>query len=208
MSARRFDAVLFDFGGVVVSSPFEAIADAGPGVLELIMGDYGGDNDHPWHRLERGELALADYWEDLQKRAAEAGVALDASKLAGMYGRLAVHDEVVARVRALRAEGYRTGLVTNNVREAGDSWRSKVPLDDLFEIVVDSCEVGMRKPNPAIYHLALERLGGVAPERAVFLDDHPANVAGAEAAGLAGILVGPDPAEALARLDSLLAAAG
>ncbi len=62
--------------------------------------------------------------------------------------RLEVHDVVVERVRALRAEGYRTGLVTNNVKEASAQWRVLVPVDELFEVVVDSSEVGMRKPNP------------------------------------------------------------
>jgi len=201
------EAVLFDFGGVLVSSPFDAMAAAGPGALELFVGDYAVDGDHPWHRLERGEITMADYWTDLQARAQVAGVELDVSKLTGFYGRLEIHDGVVERVRALRAEGYRTGLVTNNVREAGDQWRSRLPLDELFEVVVDSCEVGMRKPNPRIYLHALDLLGDVAPAATVFLDDHPGNVAGAEAAGLRGILVGPDPAGALAELDALLAEA-
>jgi epoxide hydrolase-like predicted phosphatase len=201
------EAVLFDFGGVLVSSPFDAMAAAGPGALELFVGDYAVDGDHPWHRLERGEISLAVYWEDLQQRAAAAGVEIDAAKLAGFYGRLEVHDEVVERVRTLRAEGLRTALVTNNVREAGETWRSRVPLDELFDAVVDSCELGMRKPNPRIYLHALELLGGVEPSAAVMLDDAPGNVAGAEAAGLIGILVGPDPAVALAELDALLARA-
>lgn len=202
---RQYDAVLFDFGGVLVSSPFDIMESAGPGVLELLVGDYTHDGDHPWHRLERGEMSLADYWADLQDRAAAAGIELDASKLAGFYGQLAVHEDVVAHVRRLRQAGYRTAIVTNNVKEAGDAWRSKVPLDELFDVVVDSCEVGMRKPGAGIYLLALERLGGVPPERAVFLDDHPANVAGAEAAGLRAILVESDPAGALAELDRVLA---
>jgi putative hydrolase of the HAD superfamily len=201
------EAVLFDFGGVLVSSPFDAMAAAGPGALELFVGDYALDGDHPWHRLERGEISLAVYWEDLQQRAAAAGIEIDAAKLAGFYGRLEVHHDVVDRVRTLRAEGLRTALVTNNVREAGEAWRSRIPLDELFDAVVDSCEIGMRKPNPRIYLHALELLGGVAPAAAVMLDDAPGNVAGAEAAGLIGIRVGPDPAVALADLDALLARA-
>jgi putative hydrolase of the HAD superfamily len=83
-------------------------------------------------------------------------------------------------------------------------WRSLVPVDELFDAVVDSSEVGMRKPNPAIYHHALEQLGGIAPEHAVFLDDSPGNVEGARRAGLQGILV-TDPLDAVAELDALLA---
>lgn len=205
-TTRPFDAVLFDFGGVLVSSPFDLVAEAAPGALELFMGDYAGDNDHPWHRLERGEIAFQDYWEDLLVRADDAGIVLDPAKMAGFYGKLTVHDEVVARVRSLRSEGYRTAIVTNNVREFSETWRSKLPLDELFDVVVDSCEVGMRKPNPRIYLHALELLGGVAPARAVFLDDAPGNVAGAEAAGLRAILVSSYE-QALQQLEQLLQSA-
>jgi epoxide hydrolase-like predicted phosphatase len=117
---------------------------------------------------------------------------------------LPVHDQVVARIRSLRAEGYRTALITNNIREAGAQWRSKVPLDELFDVVVDSSAVGMRKPDPAIFHHTLDLLGGIAPSAAVFLDDHPGNIAGAEAAGLRALLV-DDPDEALVALDAILA---
>lgn len=201
--ARRFDAVLFDFGGVIVSSPFALMEAVGPGALELFLGDYDEDSDHPWHRLERGEMPFQDYWDDVLVRAEAAGVDLDPKRLAGLYGRLEVHEPVVARVRSLRAEGYLTAIVTNNVREFGSAWRSKVPLDELFDVVVDSCEVGMRKPNPRIYHYALDQLGGVPPERAVFLDDAPGNVVGARAAGLTAIQV-DSYEQALAQLEQLL----
>jgi putative hydrolase of the HAD superfamily len=208
---RAIDAVLFDFGGVLIGSPFAAIGAVGEAgghdaaeVLEAMMGDYATDTDHPWHRLERGEIGVAEYGEFVRRQLAERGMELDFSALARLYRDLGIHHDVVDAARRLRARGYRTALVTNNVREFGDSWRALVPLDELFDVVVDSSEVGMRKPNPAIYHHALELLGGVAPERAVFLDDAPGNVAGARAAGLHAILV-EDPAAALAELDALLA---
>ena len=116
---------------------------------------------------------------------------------------LPVYEQSVARIRDLRSAGYRTALITNNIREAGDQWRAKVPLDELFDVVIDSSAVGLRKPNPAIFHLALEQLGGVEPGRALFLDDHPGNVAGAEAAGLRALLV-DEPDVALADFDALL----
>jgi len=117
-----------------------------------------------------------------------------------------VHDVVIERIRRLRVEGFRTGLVTNNVKEASSQWRELVPVHELFEVIVDSSEVGMRKPNPAIFLHALELLGGVAPERSVFLDDAAGNVTGARAAGLHAILVdAADPKPALAELDALLA---
>ena len=119
---------------------------------------------------------------------------------------MAVHEPVVERVRSLRAEGYRVGLITNNVKEGSATWRAMLPVDELFEVVVDSCEVGMRKPNPAIFLHALHLLGGISPEQAVFLDDSPGNVVGAQRAGLHAIHV-EDPAQALADLDALLASA-
>ena len=78
-------------------------------------------------------------------------------------------------------------------------------VDVLFDVIVDSSAVGMRKPNPAIYLHALDELGGVPAERAVFLDDSPSNVAGAEAVGMHAVLVEADPIPALAELDRILA---
>ena len=178
-------------------------------VLDLMLGPYDEDTDHAWHRFERGEITAQEYGADLFARAIEADLQLDFASLANMMSRLDVHDVVVDRIRRLRADGYRTGLVTNNVKEASSQWRELVPVDELFEVIVDSSEVGMRKPNPAIFLHALELLGGVAPQRAVFLDDSAGNVAGAQAAGMHGILVdAADPSGALAELDELLSAAG
>ena len=72
-------------------------------------------------------------------------------------------------MRRLRAAGVRTALVTNNAAEFAATWRPLLPLGELFDAVVDSSEVGLRKPDPRIFRHALARLGGVAPERAVFL---------------------------------------
>jgi putative hydrolase of the HAD superfamily len=115
-------------------------------------------------------------------------------------------EAVVERARAIRSSGIRTALVTNNVVEFGEGWRSLVPVDDLFEVVIDSCHAGVRKPDPRIFALALDALG-VAAERCVFLDDHPANVAAAESLGMRGIVVGTDRVAAFDRLDELLAEA-
>jgi len=209
---RAIDAVLFDFGGVIIGSPFAAIGAAGEAgghdptdVLDAMMGDYATDTDHPWHQLERGEIGVADYGAFVRRELADRAIELDFSLLASLYRDLQVHPEMVDRARQLRADGYLTALVTNNVREFGDAWRSIVPLDELFDVVVDSSEVGMRKPNPSIYQHALALLGGVSPGRAVFLDDAPGNVEGARAAGLLAILV-VEPDQALAELDAILKA--
>ena len=120
-----------------------------------------------------------------------------------MLGELQVNDVMVDAARKLRADGYRTSLLTNNIAEGRDSWRPLLPLDELFDDVVDSSEVGMRKPNPMIYRLALDRLGGIEPARAVMVDDHPGNVGGARHVGMAAILV-EDPAVAVDELLALL----
>ncbi len=195
-------AVLFDFAGVLTSSPWGAMTAAGGGDLELLIGAYDEDGDHPWHRVERGELSIAEWAAEVAEEAARRGGTVDFSVLQQLLGEMTVHQQVVDRIRQLRAEGYRTALVTNNVREASGTWRGLIPVDELFDVVVDSCEVGMRKPNPAIFQHALDLLGS-SPAEAVFLDDHPGNVAGAKVAGLAGIHV-VDPDEALEELDRLL----
>jgi putative hydrolase of the HAD superfamily len=207
----RFEAVLFDFNGVITSSPFEHIGALGADhglapdeVLDFMIGPYHDDTDHAWHRMERGEISIREYSTDLMARAEEAGLALDFASLAGLMGRLDIHDVVVDRVRSLRTEGYKLGLVTNNVREVSREWRQLVPVDELFDVVVDSCQVGMRKPNPAIYRHALAELDVAEPSRAVFLDDCVGNVEGARRAGLHGIVVS-DPAAAVRELDELLA---
>jgi putative hydrolase of the HAD superfamily len=197
------EAVLFDFAGVLTTSPWTAMAEAGGGSLELLIGPYEQDTDHPWHRVERGEIAIAEWIEEVSRAGQEQGVEIDFSPLASLLTDMSVHNQVLERVRELRRAGYRTALVTNNVREGSSTWRAMIPVDDLFDAVVDSSEVGMRKPNPAIYQHALELLGGIAPERAVFLDDSPGNVTGARRAGLHAILV-HDPDEALEELTALL----
>ncbi len=196
-------AVLFDFAGVLTSSPWIAMTAAGGGNLELLIGSYEEDTDHPWHQVERGELAIADWAAAVTETGRAQGVEVDFGPLQAMLGEMTLHEPIIERVRTLRDEGYKLGLITNNVREGSAMWRSLVPVDELFDVVVDSSEVGMRKPNPAIYHHALELLG-VPAEQALFLDDSPGNVEGARRAGLHAILV-QDPETAVRELDQHLA---
>ncbi|HET6950608.1 MAG TPA: HAD family phosphatase [Acidimicrobiales bacterium] len=198
------EAVLFDFSGVLTTSPWPALRASGGGDLDLIVGPYHQDTDHPWHRLERGEITIEQWIGDIQTLAEEAGKVLDLSPLQTLLTALDVHGNVVDHIAGLRADGYRTALVTNNVREGSASWRAMVPVDDLFDVVVDSSSVGMRKPDPAIFGHTLDLLGGVAPARAVFLDDVEGNLAGARKAGLHTVLVGDPPDAALVELDLLL----
>jgi putative hydrolase of the HAD superfamily len=197
-------AVLFDFSGVLTTSPWPSITTAAGGDLAFLTGPYHEDTDHPWHRLERGEITVEEWVIAVQAAAVDAGRTLDLTPMEGLLTALDVHDDVVDHIRRLRADGYRTALVTNNVREGADGWRAMIPVDELFDVVVDSSSVGMRKPNPAIFTHTLDLLGGVAPERAVFLDDVETNLAGARLAGLHTILVGDPPGPALVALDEML----
>ena len=205
-------AVLLDFGGVYTSSPFNVFVEAADElgatpdqILGLVFGPYDRDTDHPWHRLERGEIPLLDARQEIMDLATEAGLAFDPlAILARMARGGGAREAVVAATRRLRERGLRTALVTNNAREFSAGWRSLIPVAELFDAVIDSSEVGMRKPDPAIFSLALRELGGIAPEHAVFLDDFPGNVAAARRLGMHGVLVEDDPSGALAELERLL----
>jgi putative hydrolase of the HAD superfamily len=203
-SNGSIEAVLFDFSGVLTTSPWPAMTATARGDLALLVGPYHEDTDHPWHRLERGEITIEEWTIAVKAIADEAGTTLDFGPLSALLDNLAVHDAVVSHVRALREDGYQTALVTNNVREGSARWRAMLPVDELFDVAVDSSAVGMRKPNPAIFVHTLSLLGGVPPGRAVFLDDIEGNLVGARRAGLHTILVPDDPTPALAELDALL----
>jgi putative hydrolase of the HAD superfamily len=203
-SAASIQAVLFDFSGVLTTSPWPALRASARGDLDFLVGPYHEDTDHPWHRLERGEITIEEWLTAIQAAADESGRTLDLAPMQTLLTTLTVHDDVVGHIAGLRAEGYRTALVTNNVREGSSTWRAMIAVDDLFDVVVDSSAVGMRKPNPAIYAYTLDLLGGVAPERAVFLDDVEGNLAGARVAGLHTILVDDPPGPSLVELDRLL----
>jgi len=205
---HAFDAVIFDFSGVMVASAFHAMAQVAPDhpredVLDLLMGPYHEDTDHHWHQVERGEISIFDWVVWVQEEAERRDIPIDLSRMQTMMGDLVPQEPMLAICRRIREAGMKTSLLTNNVAEGSSSWRVVLPLDDLFDDVVDSSEVGMRKPNPDIFHLALERLGGIAPDRAVFLDDAPGNIEGAHSAGLHTILV-DDTAVAAQQLEALV----
>lgn len=214
--SETIEAVLWDVGGVFLPSPFHHMAEAGSDagvdgahLVELVFGPYHEDTDHPWHRLERGELSFDACNQALKDHAAALGLDVDPmALLLGMGGSgrsmAVVREDVVAAAVSARARGYRTAIVTNNIREFSAGWRSLFDVAAVAEVVVDSCEVGLRKPDPRIFALALERLGGIEPHRAAFLDDAPGNVAAARALGIHAILVEEDHTTALAELDSLL----
>jgi len=212
---NRIEAVLFDFGGVFTDSPFHAVHAYGAelgleaaAVTDIVFGSYEIDGDHPWHRLERGEVSMEQTRDAILARSRERGLEVDIYELfmrmAGNNAGADSRQALVERVRGLKRDGYATGIITNNVAEFGDGWRGLIPVDELFDFVVDSSAVGVRKPDPRIFELALQRLDGIAPGNAVFLDDYPANVDAARALGLQAITVTEDLEAVIRELDALL----
>jgi len=205
------EAVVSDFGGVLTSPLLQAFNRVQDDV-DVPIEAYGAamayslehDGEHPLYVLERGEITEAEF-------LARVGRGLEAVlgrhvELHGFGARLMdaldPNRELFDYYSTLRRErGLRFALLTNNVREWESAWRSKLPIDDLFELVVDSAFVGMRKPEPEIYALTLERLG-LPGAACAFVDDLEHNVVAAREAGMHGIVY-RDTAQAIAELDAL-----
>lgn len=218
---RLIDAVIFDFGGVLASNgrPTDVAKrfpnDPVDKVMRVMMGDYGQDTNHPWHRLERGEISMVEYREQLGPLVIEAGLQPSPTSLQtptsgpssnGTQPGIGITFEpnplVIELVHELKAGGFRLGVLTNNVREFRHAWWPLLDFANIFDDVVDSHEVGMRKPNRAIYELSLSRLG-VEPHRAAFLDDARSNVDAASAIGIHGVWVDIDPTDAVQQVRQL-----
>lgn len=205
----QIEAVLWDFGGVFSASPFSALEALGhelghdPGRLfAAVFGPYDGDTDHPWHRLERGELDFATAREQIMTAARAEGLEADPLALFARMGEGGgMRQDVVALATAVKARGYRAAIVTNNAREFREGWTRSVPVAEICHEIVDSSEVGHRKPDPRIFEIALERLGGIDPGRALFVDDFAGNIAAASALGMHCVLVEDDYAPALAEVE-------
>lgn len=209
--------VIFDLGGVLsLSGRALDVVHRFPDhpadeVMKVMLGDYAADTDHPWHRLERGEIGLDDYRSAVGRLIADAGLRMrdvsadsggTSSSGKGLNFEFVRSEPMLALVHDLRDRGHRVGVLTNNIREFRDRWRTIMDFDALFDDVVDSHEVGLRKPHPAIYQLALERLGAVAT-RTAFLDDMEVNVRAASSLGMHGVLVDVDQQPAIERVRSL-----
>lgn len=214
MVSPRYSAVVFDFGGVLISPITDRISEvaARHGVttaelLHVLMGPpHVSTDDHPWHRAERGEIAIDGFQQLVQPWADELGIALSGDEFEIILdGVFRVHDEVVRRIVALRADGITTALLTNSFKEFRDHIESHVDFG-IFDLVIDSSEVGCRKPEPEIYELTTTRLG-VPAEEILYLDDFMANVIGARQAGWTAIHV-TGPEQAVAMLDEALGGNG
>ncbi len=208
--SRQYAAVVFDLGGVLIT-PITNLLDEIAGwhgvsmttMLDLLMGPREQSTpDHPWHRCERGELETAAMQAAVVPWAERAGIALRGDEYDRLLcGDFEVHDTVIARIAQLRDDGYVTGLLTNSFREFRATLEARVDFG-LFDAVIDSSEVGCRKPEPEIYALATARIGA-PPEQIVYLDDFVANVEGALGAGWTTIHV-THPTSALRELDAAL----
>ncbi len=204
-------AVLFDFGGVILTSPFEAFANyetrcgLPAGFLRTVNATDPDTN--AWARLERGELSLADFDEAFAAESAAMGHRVEGTQvLALLAGEL--RPEMVAALRQITTDGrFVTALLTNNFLSHGDgsdggsppAWE---PVLDMFDAVIESSRVGVRKPDRRFYELACEELG-IEPTDAVFLDDLGVNLKPARDMGMITIKV-TDPAVALAELAEVI----
>jgi putative hydrolase of the HAD superfamily len=199
-------AVLFDFGGVILSSPFDAFADyerrAGLPVDFIRTVNSHDPDRNAWARLERNECTIDEFVVAFEAEAAQLGHRVDGTEvLACLEGEL--RPRMVDAVRRC-SEHLSTALLTNNIVSGSPHWSSGgsfAGLLDSFDVVVESSVVGCRKPEPRFYELALDALG-VAAHEAVFLDDLGINLKPARAMGMTTIKV-VDPDEALDELAAL-----
>jgi putative hydrolase of the HAD superfamily len=189
-------AVISDFGGVLTSPLFDAFAhvqrEHGIPLESLGLAMWRATQErgeNPLFALERGQLSEAEFLSVLEDAlAAELGRTVRLENFAERYfAQLSPNEELIAYLRELRsARGVRLAMLTNNVREWEARWRTMLPVDELFEVVVDSAFVGMRKPEPEIYALTLERLR-LPASACVFVDDMELNCDAARAVGLAAV---------------------
>ena len=192
MSAPK--AIVSDFGGVLTTplgNAFAAWSQASGIALEdlgtAMAASLERHGEHPLFVLERGELTEAEFIARLEQELGD-GRGIGGMGEAFMAG-LERNHEMIDLVAGLRARGLRTALLTNNVREWEPRWRAMLPeIDEIFEVVVDSAFVGMRKPEPEIYELTVERLGGgLRAEDCVFVDDIAVNCDAARDLGMVAV---------------------
>jgi len=210
---RRFSAVIFDFGGVITGSPFEAFArfEAERGLPEgFIRRINATDPDsNAWARLERSEIDLTAFDALFAEEAAAMGHRVGGADVISLIAG-EVRPEMVAALDRLTGERYRIGCITNNMRGSGGPGMARDALAasryaDVFarfEEIVESADSGLRKPDPRIYLLMCEKLG-LQPRECVYLDDLGINCKPAAALGMHAIKV-TNPLQALQDLSRIL----
>lgn len=188
----EFDALALDFAGVMTSPLYEALgkfsAESGIDLQDLLracLGAYAGLDDPLVVDFETGRIAEPDFATALAKRLhALSGREVASEGLVERLFPVRLEEDMFAAVAAARSVGLRTGLVSNSW---GSAIYPRARLQTAFDAVVISGEVGLRKPDPAIFRLVLDRLA-VTAERCIFVDDEPAHLAAAAALGMVTVL--------------------
>ena len=189
-------AVISDFGGVLTTpllGSFLAFQDE-TGISAEALGRAmqriaESEGEHPLFELERGRLAESEFLDLLRAQLApELGHEPELHRFSEIYFEaLDVNEPMLALMHDLRDRGYRMALLTNNVREWEPLWRAMLPVDEIFEVVVDSAFVGIRKPEPGIYELTVERLDGISAAECMFVDDVEHNIDAARELGMSAV---------------------
>ena len=201
-------AVIFDLGGVILDSPMEIFAafEKRHGLPENFLNRLivESGQEGPWARLERGEIALTEFFDAFDEEIRNAGANISSRELMAAVNDFAnMRPEMLQLVRRLRKSGYLVAALTNNwlLDDGGTSTGLDV-LKAEFDVFVESSRAGVAKPDPAIYEMALRELG-VRAEDAVFLDDIGRNLKPAKQMGMTTIKV-TSAKEAIAELDRVL----
>ena len=188
-------AVISDFGGVLTSpllGSFEAFRERSGISLELLGRSLAtlaiARGVNPLFELETGRLSEAEFLSSLgEQLSAQLGRTIDLDGFGESYfADLDANEPFVEYMRELRGRGYRMAICTNNVREWDPLWRAMVPVDEIFDVVIDSSAVGSRKPEPRIYELTLQALG-VDAAAAVLVDDIEINCTAARELGMRAV---------------------
>ena len=200
-------AVLWDFGGVITTSPFEAFARYERDndlPVDFIRGlNAANHHENAWAKFERSQVPFDEFCDLYEAEAVAAGHAIDARAVIGCLSG-DVRPEMVAALRAIKEGGFKQACLTNNFFRFDDppTTRARSPIMDLFDVVVESSVIGIRKPEPRFYEIACEELG-IEPTEAVMLDDLGVNLKPAREMGIRTIKV-LDAPEALAELSGVL----
>lgn len=204
------DALLVDYGGVLTTSvtrSFRAFCTSMglPPELakEAFVEAYSGPGgDGPVHRMETGEITVEEFGAGLaQVLSQRSGIAVPAEGLVQkLFALMELDEAMFSAVAAAKRAGVRTALLSNSWGSEGYP-RERFP--ELFDVVVISGEVGIRKPDPAIFSLTADRLG-VDAAQCVFVDDLDKNIVVAERAGMAGVLH-RNAATTIPQIEALLA---
>lgn len=213
MPSSGFSAIIWDFGGVITSSPFEAFNtyEAAHNLPENFIRTINATNpdDNAWAKFERSEIDAAEFDAMFRAEAQARGHDVPGADVLGLLaGQL--RPEMIAVLDGLKSRGYRLACITNNVKTGAGAGmaRNAAQADAVadvmtrFEHVIESALVGVRKPQPEIYHMACEKLG-VAPENCIFLDDLGVNLKPARTIGMGTVKV-LNAAQAIDDLSGLL----